>query len=87
MKLGAVNRSVGGTAMNLKSSRSHAIITLSFVFRAKATEDTKDNADGVDNNDVLFTDETLTSKLHIVDLAGSERIKKTHAVGDRLKEG
>ncbi|CAH8510195.1 unnamed protein product [Schistosoma mattheei] len=30
---------------------------------------------------------TLTVKLHLVDLAGSERIKKTHAEGDRLKEG
>ncbi|XP_049877917.1 chromosome-associated kinesin KIF4 [Pectinophora gossypiella] len=28
-----------------------------------------------------------TSKFHLVDLAGSERIKKTKAVGERLKEG
>lgn len=28
-----------------------------------------------------------TSKFHLVDLAGSERIKKTHAIGERLKEG
>ncbi|CAH8620511.1 unnamed protein product [Schistosoma bovis] len=33
------------------------------------------------------TEDTLTAKLHLVDLAGSERIKKTHAEGDRLKEG
>ncbi|XP_072930094.1 chromosome-associated kinesin KIF4 isoform X2 [Epargyreus clarus] len=28
-----------------------------------------------------------TSKFHLVDLAGSERIKKTKAVGERMKEG
>ncbi|XP_023954901.1 chromosome-associated kinesin KIF4 [Bicyclus anynana] len=35
------------------------------------------------------TDKNLatTSKFHLVDLAGSERIKKTKAVGERLKEG
>ncbi|RTG91446.1 kinesin family member 4/21/27 [Schistosoma bovis] len=33
------------------------------------------------------TEDALTAKLHLVDLAGSERIKKTHAEGDRLKEG
>ncbi|TPX52562.1 hypothetical protein SeMB42_g01346 [Synchytrium endobioticum] len=29
----------------------------------------------------------LTSKFHFVDLAGSERLKRTHAEGDRKKEG
>ena len=32
-------------------------------------------------------DATLVSKFHFVDLAGSERLKRTKAVGDRLKEG
>ncbi|KAI8967144.1 hypothetical protein BDF20DRAFT_917810 [Mycotypha africana] len=30
---------------------------------------------------------TLASKFHFVDLAGSERLKRTHAQGDRAKEG
>ncbi|KAJ3071904.1 Kinesin-like protein kif21b, partial [Podochytrium sp. JEL0797] len=30
---------------------------------------------------------TITSKFHFVDLAGSERLKRTHAEGDRKKEG
>ncbi|KAG8907187.1 hypothetical protein FRB99_005159 [Tulasnella sp. 403] len=30
---------------------------------------------------------TVTSKFHFVDLAGSERLKRTAAVGDRIKEG
>ncbi|CAH7686308.1 P-loop containing nucleoside triphosphate hydrolase protein [Phakopsora pachyrhizi] len=30
---------------------------------------------------------TVTSKFHFVDLAGSERLKRTSAIGDRIKEG
>ncbi|KAJ3567010.1 hypothetical protein NP233_g6634 [Leucocoprinus birnbaumii] len=30
---------------------------------------------------------TITSKFHFVDLAGSERLKRTAAVGERIKEG
>uniref|UniRef100_A0A5K4F4S8 Kinesin motor domain-containing protein n=1 Tax=Schistosoma mansoni TaxID=6183 RepID=A0A5K4F4S8_SCHMA len=73
---GSTKRSVASTAMNLKSSRSHAILTLCFLLRPKITQ-----LDGES------TEDTLTAKLHLVDLAGSERIKKTHAEGDRLKEG
>ncbi|CAH8626714.1 unnamed protein product [Schistosoma curassoni] len=73
---GSTKRSVASTAMNLKSSRSHAILTLCFLLRPKITEMNGKN-----------TEDTLTAKLHLVDLAGSERIKKTHAEGDRLKEG
>ncbi|VDP00581.1 unnamed protein product [Schistosoma curassoni] len=62
--------------MNLKSSRSHAILTLCFLLRPKIAAMDGEN-----------TEDTLTAKLHLVDLAGSERIKKTHAEGDRLKEG
>ncbi|CAH8845695.1 unnamed protein product [Trichobilharzia szidati] len=76
LQSGSAKRSVGSTAMNMKSSRSHAILTLSFLLRPKVTECS-----------VESTEDTLTAKLHLVDLAGSERLKKTHAEGDRLKEG
>mmetsp|Transcript_14878 Transcript_14878/g.30258 ORF Transcript_14878/g.30258 Transcript_14878/m.30258 type:complete len:1108 (-) Transcript_14878:2162-5485(-) len=34
-----------------------------------------------------FEDETTFAKIHLVDLAGSERVKRTHAEGQRLREG
>jgi hypothetical protein len=39
--------------------------------------------DAADNHE----DAVMTSKFHFVDLAGSERIKRTSAVGKRMKEG
>ncbi|VDQ03736.1 unnamed protein product, partial [Trichobilharzia regenti] len=76
LQSGSAKRSVGSTAMNMKSSRSHAILTLNFLLRPKVIECGAESTEG-----------TLTAKLHLVDLAGSERLKKTHAEGDRLKEG
>ncbi|KAF8566016.1 hypothetical protein P879_06552 [Paragonimus westermani] len=89
---GSMKRSVGGTAMNRHSSRSHAVFTLHFLLRPKelldgcidASDTRNHDADGVDQ---ISTGEMLMAKLHLVDLAGSERQKKTHAEGDRLKEG
>ncbi|CAD8105757.1 unnamed protein product [Paramecium sonneborni] len=71
MTLGAQNRSVGATAMNKESSRSHCIFT---VYIECSLSDEKGN-------------ERITAgKLNLVDLAGSERQSKTQATGDRLKE-
>lgn len=71
MERGNSARTVGATAMNQDSSRSHSIFTL----YVEASEE-------VDNK-TRYT----SSKLSLVDLAGSERSSKTNAKGDRLKEG
>ena len=35
----------------------------------------------------FYRSELKKAKFHLVDLAGSERVKKTHAQGERFKEG
>jgi len=64
-------RTTAATNMNDTSSRSHAILTITFV-QAGYLEG--------------MPHETL-SKIHLVDLAGSERANATGATGQRLKEG
>lgn len=71
MEKGNAARTVGATAMNQDSSRSHSIFTL----YVEASEE----VDGKSR----YT----SSKLSLVDLAGSERASKTNAKGSRLKEG
>ena len=62
---------VGSTNMNERSSRSHAIFTVT-IERCEL---------GVDQKDHI-----RVGKLNLVDLAGSERQAKTGATGDRLRE-
>jgi kinesin family protein 3/17 len=71
MTMGNKNRSVGSTAMNVASSRSHAIFTITVECSEK----------GADKQQHF-----RVGKLHLVDLAGSERQSKTGASGVRLKE-
>lgn len=71
MSIGIKNRSVGATAMNQHSSRSHSLFQIT-VERSEL---------GADNKQHI-----RVGKLNMVDLAGSERIAKTQAQGDRLKE-
>lgn len=72
MTVGLANRTVGSTAMNAESSRSHSIFTIIVE---------------VNEKDEQGKDHIKAGKLNLVDLAGSERQKKTGASGDRLKEG
>lgn len=71
MTLGNKNRSVGSTNMNERSSRSHAIFSIT-------VECSEKGPDGQHH--------VRMGKLHLVDLAGSERQAKTGATGQRLKE-
>ncbi|RHY83330.1 hypothetical protein DYB37_007546 [Aphanomyces astaci] len=68
---GTNNRTVGATAMNRESSRSHS------VFMVKLVQKLKDDS-GLDI--------VRKSTLHLVDLAGSEKQSATGATGTRLKE-
>lgn len=69
---GDKNRSVGATAMNQDSSRSHSIFTI-YV-------EMSENLPGV------VEPKIKAGKLNLVDLAGSERQSKTQATGQRLEE-
>jgi len=66
------HKTVKGTDMNERSSRSHTV----FQLRITATRQLK--GDG--------PKQTLHGSLNLVDLAGSERLSKSCATGDRLKE-
>ena len=70
LKKGARNRHIGATKMNMESSRSHSVFSM--------TLESKQMKEGMVN--------LKQSKFHFVDLAGSECQKQTGAVGDRLKE-
>ncbi len=70
MNIGNSKRSVGATAMNAESSRSHSIFTIYI------------ETSEIEKGQELFK----AGKLNLVDLAGSERQSKTHATGQRLKE-
>lgn len=70
MRLGNKNRAVGSTLVNMMSSRSHAIFSITIESSVTDGTETK----------------VKMGKLQLVDLAGSERQSKTQASGIRLKE-
>ncbi|KAL9538046.1 hypothetical protein MBANPS3_011243 [Mucor bainieri] len=95
LKNGSQKRTTGSTEMNTSSSRSHAIFSI--MLKQQITHhDNAASALAEDNDDDDITalignrttlPQRLVSKFHFVDLAGSERLKRTHAMGDRQKEG
>lgn len=94
--LGALNfgssiRQTDATAINAKSSRSHAVFSLNLVQRKNKTSSTptQEKRFSVPVEAMSSSENwvTVDSKLHFVDLAGSERLKNTGASGERAKEG
>ncbi|KAI9873027.1 MAG: hypothetical protein M1830_000921 [Pleopsidium flavum] len=94
--LGALNfgssiRQTDATAINAKSSRSHAVLSLNLIQRKNKLQQTpnQEKRFSVPVEAMSGTDSwvTVDSKLHFVDLAGSERMKNTGASGERAKEG
>ena len=72
MRTAEKHKTVKGTDMNARSSRSHTV----FQLRIKATRQLAGGAPR----------QQLHGSLNLVDLAGSERLDKSGATGDRLKE-
>ena len=68
---GSSNKSIGATAMNQGSSRSHSVFTITI-------EISEVGPDGKEH--------IRMGKFNLVDLAGSEKQSKTQATGERLEE-
>ncbi|PLN78445.1 kinesin family protein [Aspergillus taichungensis] len=95
LSFGSSIRQTDSTAINAKSSRSHAVFSLNLVQRkpagggaGTAPRDKRMSlpVDGASSAPDAAT-VTVESKLHFVDLAGSERLKNTGASGERAREG
>ncbi|KAI9847649.1 MAG: hypothetical protein M1838_000825 [Thelocarpon superellum] len=91
LNFGSMIRQTDATAINAKSSRSHAVFSLNLVQRKNKAHPTSthDKRLSVPIEAMSGSEHWITvdSKLHFVDLAGSERLKNTHAQGERAKEG
>ncbi|XP_040272964.1 kinesin-like protein KIF27 [Bufo bufo] len=75
LEAGSAVRHTSTTQMNERSSRSHAVFTISILQQRDATE-----------NGPIKSVQMISSKFHFVDLAGSERVTKTGNTGERFKE-
>lgn len=79
LERGMAARATASTSMNARSSRSHAIFTITL------EQTLAGGGEGGEGGAAQL--QRRTSRVHLVDLAGSERAKRTGAEGSRLKEG
>lgn len=91
LNFGSTIRQTDATAVNAKSSRSHAVFSLNLIQRKHKTPAVQGSEkrfsvplEAMSGGDSWVTTD---SKLHFVDLAGSERLKNTGAQGERAREG
>ena len=91
LRKGTMNRTTAATLMNVVSSRSHAVftVTLQQTLRTGSSSSSAGGGGGEDEASVEGEAEgqVVVSKLTFVDLAGSERLKRTGAEGERRREG
>ncbi|KAM3069850.1 hypothetical protein ACMFMG_010559 [Clarireedia jacksonii] len=89
LNFGSSIRQTDATAVNAKSSRSHAVFSLNLVQRKPKGAQAAEKRFSVPLEAMTGAESmvTIDSKLHFVDLAGSERLKNTGAQGERAKEG
>ncbi|XP_025065467.1 kinesin-like protein KIF7 isoform X4 [Alligator sinensis] len=81
LEMGNTAKHTGATHINMQSSRSHTIFTVTMEQRRGAGRLALHNC-----SVGLASGQVLVSKFHFVDLAGSERVVKTGNTGERLKE-
>ena len=91
LNFGSSIRQTDSTAINSKSSRSHAVFSLNLVQKKNkapaGSSDTKRFSTSAEAMNGTENWVTTDSKLHFVDLAGSERLKNSGLTGERVKEG
>ncbi|RQM13736.1 hypothetical protein DD237_006351 [Peronospora effusa] len=79
LQTGNRNRTVGHTAMNTKSSRSHSVFRIVIESKEKAESTRRLSEEDVNGA-------VLVASLNLVDLAGSESLRHTGAEGIRQRE-
>lgn len=89
LNFGSSIRQTDATAINAKSSRSHAVFSLNLIQRKAKVSSVAEKRYSMPIESMSGQEVSITtdSKLHFVDLAGSERLKNTGAQGERAKEG